>query len=104
LTISGGEPFLRKDLPEIINAAKTAFGFKYISLATNGLLVREETLQALRNSVDIIWVSVDGYDADHSTYIRGNANFKLIMRNVDLIRRSGVPVGILPTLHSKNMR
>ena len=40
IKLTGGEPLMRKDLPEIISGIAAVPGLKDLSLTTNGLLAR----------------------------------------------------------------
>jgi radical SAM protein with 4Fe4S-binding SPASM domain len=63
LTLSGGEPLLRKDFFEIARHARS-LGFN-VRLKTNGLLIREKEAAALRAlSLDSIQISVYSHRAE----------------------------------------
>ena len=47
VSITGGEPFLRKDLLDIVRQVKGVPGFRYIGLYTNGWLLTEKHIQDL---------------------------------------------------------
>ena len=60
ITLTGGEPLLRKDLPDIVRKC-SALGFEPIAVLTNGLLLRRELAEnLLQNGVTGITVSLDG--------------------------------------------
>ena len=72
IQISGGEPTLREDLPEIIKMAKNS-GFKFIQLNTNGMKLTdyayyEKLKEAGLNS---IFLQFDGLDRDMLKNLRG---------------------------------
>jgi len=84
-TMSGGEPFLRRDLPEICEAAAQYCEPSIISIPSNGLLpeiVKEETekiLKRIGKTTLIVNLSLDGLEEEHDE-IRGvKGNFKLLM-------------------------
>ena len=67
LLLSGGEPFLRNDLPEIVTLFKKYCQIKSLSIPTNGLLVErifKTTQQILEKNqnIDSIYlnISLDG--------------------------------------------
>ncbi|MDD5148460.1 MAG: radical SAM protein, partial [Candidatus ainarchaeum sp.] len=68
LSIGGGEPFLRNDLPEICEAFRKHTGVPWITLTTNGLLSKKiisELERALKKCPDVdftIPLSIDGLD------------------------------------------
>lgn len=76
LLYSGGEPFLRKDLPEITQIFYTKNRIKYLSIPTNGMLL-QNTEEIVTKICDlcpklkvIINYSIDGLEKIHDT-IRG---------------------------------
>ena len=75
LIISGGEPFLRKDLPEIIRYAKEECCISSIAVLTNGTVVDDSALRQMREYVDKISVSFDGYSTACPAYIRRTQRF-----------------------------
>ena len=56
--IGGGEPFMRKDLPEIISCIKQS-GLKCL-MTTNGFLMEEQVLKSLAGLVDVLIISLYG--------------------------------------------
>lgn len=79
LWISGGEPFLRKDLAEVIELFYTNNGVRHVNLPTNGLLPKklESVVDQLRNKCPELVVdlnfSLDGLANTHDA-IRGVPN------------------------------
>lgn len=72
LVISGGEPFLRKDLPDIVRYARDR-RMANITVLTNGTHCSDEVLAKLAGSVDVVSVSFDGASKESPSYIRGRA-------------------------------
>jgi MoaA/NifB/PqqE/SkfB family radical SAM enzyme len=108
LSLSGGEPFLRKDLFDIVSHAKS-LGLG-ITINTNGTLIDEETARRVAETgVDMIYVSLDGDRPEMHDSIRGKEGsfrqaidaLRLLVKN----RKNGVP-GIFTntTLDSSNHR
>jgi MoaA/NifB/PqqE/SkfB family radical SAM enzyme len=82
VTLSGGEPFLRKDLPQICEAAETYCNPKVINIPTNCLLpttIRDgakNIMQLCEKTDFVINLSLDGVGEKHDE-IRGvPGNFK----------------------------
>ena len=71
ITISGGEPYLRVDLPEICAGLQANCGPSAINIATNGLLpeiIQESTARILQSCSDTIVtvnLSLDGMEEEH---------------------------------------
>ena len=78
LIISGGEPFLREDLPDIVEHAKRVCGIASVTVLSNGTRMTEEALERLAPNVDCVSVSFDGCSA-------------------------AAPAYIIPTVHAKNV-
>jgi MoaA/NifB/PqqE/SkfB family radical SAM enzyme len=64
--ISGGDPFLRKDLYQIAEKIKINRYYPYVVLVTNGWLLNESRYQTLKNlGVDEFVISLDFPDERH---------------------------------------
>ena len=53
--------------------------------------------------MDDIAVSIDGYDEEHSKFIRDDGIFPRVIGTIEMLRDLGLNVVILPTLHRKNI-
>ena len=91
--LTGGEPFLNREILEIIEAA-LALG--PVTVLTNGLLIRPETAARLRALSDAspysldLRVSIDGADAAANDPIRGPGTFDRIVAAIGLLARAGL--------------
>lgn len=66
VSLTGGEPFLRDDLPELISSLRKSFSFLFISLITNGsLLTLKRGVEAWKAGLNEMSVSLDYPDARH---------------------------------------
>ena len=99
LVISGGEPFIRQDLYDFVKYCQE-IGIEEINIISNGT-VRTD-FKKFKDIVNEISISVDGYSDLCPTFIRDSGIFNQVCETVKIIKQSGVPVSILPTLHSKN--
>lgn len=88
LTISGGEPMLRKDFFEILAHAKEKFKGKII-LATNATLIKDSQIDDIVNSLHAIEISLDGYDELSCSKIRGKGIFDKVINTIKLIKSKG---------------
>ena len=62
IRITGGEPLIRRDLPELIRKFRAIDGLRDVTLTTNGTLLRAQA-QALKDAgLDRITVSLDSMD------------------------------------------
>lgn len=72
LNFGGGEPFLRGDFVEIVKEASRRFGKESVGFDTNGTLVTREQLREIGPLVSYIGISLDGLEAYHNWWRRGN--------------------------------
>lgn len=102
LWISGGEPFLVKDLPFVIEYA-TSLGL-VVSLSSNlSLLLSEEKIKRIYEAgVKFVHTSLDGPEEVHNR-IRGANIFYIFDKNIDLINRIGITIGISTILSKYNI-
>jgi MoaA/NifB/PqqE/SkfB family radical SAM enzyme len=86
LGLTGGEPLLRKDLFEILDAA-VGRGL-HPCLTTNALLLTEETARQLGRR-DLVWlnVSLEGPTAESNDRVRGSGTFAAVLDRLRLLRR-----------------
>lgn len=81
--VSGGEPLLRKDLEQIIEAIRIPNKAPYIVVTTNGTLLTKQRYQRLRQSgVDEFSLSLDYPDERHDEFRRVPGLFKRIEKLV----------------------
>ncbi len=92
IQISGGEPSLRDDLPEIVALAKR-LGFRNIELISNGIRISREPafLKALKTSgLTAVYLQFDGLKPATSLRIRGQDMSAVRQRAVTAIRENGL--------------
>ena len=94
----GGEPLLRRDLPEILKESHERF---HTSLVTNGLLLKSR-FNEIKRYVDYIFVSLDGVGEVHDE-IRGvKGSFERALEGIK-IAKDEVNVAISTTLTKDNL-
>jgi AdoMet-dependent heme synthase len=90
---TGGEPFLNRELPEMLEATLAQGP---ATVLTNALLIRPETARSLRNLADAsdysldVRVSIDGWDAATNDPIRGEGTFGRILAGVAHLAEAGL--------------
>lgn len=100
VSLIGGEVFLRRDWPEIVKAL-TDRGVK-VSIITNGFLFSEKLIDLLKRlRVESVAVSLDGPEEVHDAF-RQRGSFQRAMQAISVLTKSGIPVSVISTLHSKN--
>lgn len=100
MNITGGEPFLKKDLFEILGEIKKQ-GFKMYVL-TNGTLVSRDRARNLADlGVDGVQVSMEGPEDVHDA-IRGKGSFRAATEGVERLVDAKLPVTLNVTLSALN--
>ncbi|REE97595.1 pyrroloquinoline quinone biosynthesis protein PqqE [Thermomonospora umbrina] len=100
--LSGGEPLLRRDLPELVAAASGA-GI-YTQLVTSGLGLTGRRLAGLTAAgLRSVQLSVQAADAATSDRIAGRRSFDAKREAAAVIRASGLPLGLNVVLHRHNL-
>ncbi|MDR3641159.1 MAG: radical SAM protein [Humidesulfovibrio sp.] len=97
--LSGGEPTIRDDLPEIIRAAR-AQGFGLVQLNTNGLRLGREPGYArslAQAGLQSVFLQFDGPD-EACRVLRGRPLLAEKLRALDACAEAGLGVVLVPTL------
>lgn len=100
IQISGGEPTVRDDLPEIIRMGKR-MGFGFIQLNTNGLRLAgdEALLPELKEAgLSSVFLQFDGVNDRVHLKLRGKKLQRIKERAVDLCQAQNIGVVLVPTL------
>lgn len=87
ITISGGEPMVRKDFFEITDKVRSVYSGDF-SLMTNGTLIKDDQTAAyLTSKYDSFSLSLDGYDEETCSVIRGKGVFDKVMNSIKLLQK-----------------
>ncbi|MBU1156794.1 MAG: radical SAM protein [Proteobacteria bacterium] len=100
IQLSGGEPTLRDDLPELI-ALGRELGFGFVQVNTNGLRLGREPqyLEALvQAGLASIFLQFDAVDDRAYERLRGRALLEDKLRALEACARLGVGVVLVPTI------
>ena len=104
LSVTGGEPFIRKDFMQILELFhKNKEFFKY-SIMTNGSFITDEVAdQLVKLEVNDVQVSIDGKKETHD-FIRGEGNFDQTFRAIDILVRHKIPTIVSFTANKLNYK
>ena len=100
IQLSGGEPTLRDDLPELVRYIH-AQGGRYVQVNTNGLRFAEDEdyVRSLADAgLNIAFLQFDGTDDEVYRKLRGKALLETKTRAIELCGRYGIGVTLVPTV------
>ena len=100
IQLSGGEPTVRNDLPQIIKLAKDK-GFEYVQINTNGrrLALEEGYAQVLKDAgASVIFMQFDGTRDDIYEQLRGEPLFEMKVKAIRNCEKAGLAVTLVPTI------
>jgi SynChlorMet cassette radical SAM/SPASM protein ScmE len=103
ITLQGGEPFIRRDLPQLISGiVRNRMRFAILS---NGTLIDESIAAVLAHTgrCDYVQVSIDGSGPETHDACRGPGTFHAAIRGINILKRYGVNVTVRATIHRKNV-
>lgn len=102
LHLSGGEPVVRKDLPELIRHARSRD--LYTNLITGGTLLNEEKLRQFRDcGLEHIQLSLQDTDRKTAELVAGIRSYAKKIEIARLIKQVGFPLTINVVLHRLNI-
>jgi uncharacterized radical SAM superfamily Fe-S cluster-containing enzyme len=100
LQLSGGEPTLRDDLPEIVKVARR-IGYSFIQVNTNGLRLAsdKEYIRRLQAAgLSSVFLQFDGVDDEIYRSLRGRALLNQKLKAIKNCRETALGVVLVPTL------
>lgn len=96
LNLSGGEPFLRKDLFEILDYAKK---FEDIVITTNCTLINKQTAEKLAQYPNVrLSISIDGMEEIHDKFRGRKGTFQKVVNTLPILKVNGIKFSIRYTL------
>ncbi len=101
LLFSGGEPLLRKDLPELVQFAVDK-GMRAV-ISTNGTLVTKERARVFSEiGLSYVGVSIDGMKETHDLFRGVKGAYDASLRGIRNCQDVGIKVGVRFTITGKN--
>jgi radical SAM protein with 4Fe4S-binding SPASM domain len=103
VTLSGGEPLLRKDwalIAETLVDSGVAVG-----MITNGSLWTPEVATTVKGvGLESIAFSVDGFEPAHDYQRRVPGHWRAVLKAIDHAASTGLRVSVVTTINSRNLR
>lgn len=105
LTLSGGEPTIRRDLSEIVSTARR-LGYSHIQVQTNAraLAKRQVAERLFEAGVDVFLPSIHGHKADlHDAIVRAKGAFDQTVRGIsNIVALQRTPVSTNTVITKQN--
>src|SRR5213594_1853457 len=99
---SGGEPLVRRDLAELVRAAREAN--LYTNLITSGIGLDDDRVRALHDAgLDYIQLSFQSDNADLADEIAGAGAHQRKLNAAAKIRAAGIPLSLNFVIHRRNI-
>ena len=106
INITGGEPFVRRDLLYILQAIHQWPFYRNIDIQTNGIYIAENpgVLEKLKHvGVTGLGISIDGLETTHDSFRRRPGGFKPAFLAAKLAVEHGYTVTVSVVAHAKNL-
>lgn len=101
VTLTGGEPLLRKDWPQITKRLSER-GVK-VNMISNGWLLDEKNIDlALKSGLTNCAISIDGPEDIHNK-IRCSGSFEKSVKALGIMKKRGLPSAVVTTVFSSNI-
>ncbi len=103
IILTGGEPLLRSDIFDLARYGSSK-GFRMV-MATNGTLITEETVQAMKASgIQRISISLDGPNPEtHDAFRKVKGSFEGSLRGIEMAKKGGLEFQINTTITRANL-
>ena len=90
IRLTGGEPLVRRDLPDLVRRVAAIEGIEDIALSTNGLLLAEQLDALIAAGLDRINVSLDTLRPDRFAAIARRPGLERVLAGIDAALAAGL--------------
>ena len=95
IRITGGEPLLRMNLPDLVNQISLIEGIKDIAMTTNGYLLHKSIRALYHAGLNRVTISLDAIDPNLYKSMSGTGmSIKPVLDGIDEARSIGMPVKV----------
>jgi len=82
LRLTGGEPLVRKDLPELVQELSKIKQLHTIAMTTNGILLADHAKQLKASGLNALNISLDTFKKDRFAAITGSDQLKVVLNGI----------------------
>jgi len=107
ITLTGGEPFMKKELNQLLDYLNCAKEVKELNIISNIMLLDERVIYVLKKFKKLkrIKFSLEGITPETNDSIRGKGTFKKITNNLKLLKnKSDFEIDLMYTLLKSNIK
>ena len=106
ISITGGEPFVRKDLFSFLEYLDSSEEISNLDILSNGTMITDEIGEKLKKitKLNSIQISLDGASPETHDGIRGHGAFEKVINGIKILNCHGIDVNIMFTLQRCNMK
>lgn len=103
MLFSGGEPLVRKDLPELA-AYAVEKGMRAV-ISTNGTLITSDMARTLKDiGLSYVGISLDGMEEINDRFRGVKGAFKSALKGIENCKAAGIKVGLRFTINKSNAK
>ena len=107
VSITGGEPFFRKDVIfKLLSYLQNKEHIDALQILSNGLLLGEEEVVALKKIKKLkgLQVSLESPDKAIHDQIRGKGNFEKVVEKIAFLKEHGIKISVMMTISKLNYK
>lgn len=94
IKITGGEPLVRVECPQLIARLKSIPGIEQVTMTTNGVLLERFLPQLLEAGLDAVNVSLDTLKPEKFEFITRRDEHAAVLRGIDAAVKANLPTKI----------
>jgi len=105
IDLTGGEPFLKKELFLLLDYLSKLENVRGINIITNTTLINREISKRLKNykKLKYIKVSLEGLDKISCSQIRGDSVFRDVRDSIELLKEDNFSIILMYTILKRNV-
>ncbi|MBE0478553.1 radical SAM protein, partial [Candidatus Aerophobetes bacterium] len=106
VALTGGEPFLKKELFPLMEYLEQNEYIWRIGILTNGILIDEKIADKLKTFQKLyyIQISLDGASEETNDSIRGKGSYRKAINSFSLLHKKGINTRLMFTVHKRNLQ
>ena len=90
IRLTGGEPLVRADVPELIAKLKAIDGIEHVALTSNGFLLPRYARPLAEAGLDSLNLSIDSLDPERFREITRHGTLERVLEGMEAIKKAGV--------------